>query len=284
MHVPTTGVDYAAALEATGQLAEARALGLDIARMPVRPGEPEAFAEARATASALAERLSPRIPAVVVTVKGLAAGVEPSMTLDGAAVPSGAIGLPRKTNPGTRVIAVSAPGYLPVEKKVDLTEGQTLQVEIVLKPGGPPVTPGVVAVVTPGQVIVPPDDSDRPKRGVPAWAWVSGGVGLVALGVGAYFVADYLSVKSLVSTDCPNNTCGSKIYASDNLPDQLTRWNRDLGAFVGLGAVGVVAVTVAIVGIARTPRARKAVDAHVVPSFAPFITPTAGGGAITGTF
>jgi hypothetical protein len=293
MHVPTTGLDYAAALEATGQLVEARTIALDVNRMAPRPGEPEAFAEARASAAAIADRLAARIPSVVVTVKGLPAGVDPTMTLDGAPVPTAAIGLPRKANPGTRVIVVSAPGYVTVERKVDLPEAQTVPVEIALKPapGAAVTTPatGGVTVLVPGAGA--DDGRDRPfARRVPTWAWVSGGLGVVALGVSVGFAVDWAGAQSVVSNDCPNNVCNLSAHPNDDLRDQAARWNRDVGVFAGLGIVGAAAITVGIVGIARTPRARRSTGYHggdpqaAGVDFVPFFTPGAGGGAFTGAF
>ena len=270
MNVPTTGLDYALALEAVGQLIEARGVALAVTRMPPRMGEPEAFADARASATVLAERIATRVAAVVITVKGLPAGVEPTLTLDGAPVPAATIGLPRKVDPGAHVIAASAPGFVTLEKRVELREAATVPVELTLKPGvsvplikAPPPASGQLAV-RPSPPPPPPDEPPPPPppRHVPAWAWVSGAVGIAALGTGAYFAVDYTKVRSAVTTACPNNTCVG------HLPDQLSHWNRDLGLFIGLGAVGVVAVATAVGGIASKSQPRSP-SAMVAPWFAP---------------
>ncbi len=281
MHVPTTGMDYAAALEATGQFVEARVIALEVNRFPQTPGEPEAFADARVKAAGIAERLEKRIATIVVTLKGLPPDAEFEWTLDGEAIPPAAIGLPRKANPGTRTIVVKAPGFLTVEKKVTLAEAQTVPIEITLVPDGHPPLKKVGPGTGPGGQ--PVDDPSQYK--VPTWAWVSGGVGVVALGVGAYFLADYVSVSGKVGSDCPNNIC-PKTIPNGSEQSNLDTWNRDVGAAIGLGAVGVTAVTIGIVGIARTKHAPKQPpktgSVHV--DFAPWMGPGLGGGALTGTF
>jgi hypothetical protein len=302
MNVPTTGLDYALALEALGQLIEARSVALAVTRLPPRMGEPEAFADARASATVLAERLATRVATVVITVKGLPAGVEPTLTLDGAPLPAATIGLPRKVDPGAHVIAASAPGFATAEKRVELRETATLPVELTLQSGVPGVKgpPGVTQAPTTRGTRAPSspvadEPPPPPPRRVPTWAWVSGGAGVVALGASIGFAVDYGNVRSAVTSACPNDTC------QGHLPAQLGHWNRDLGLFVGLGAVSVAALATALVGVVRKPGAPQvsAVSAMFSPWLAP---PTAGhasghasehasehdggaaGGAFTGAF
>ncbi len=225
MNVPTTGLDYARALEGLGQLIEARAVVLAVTRLPARNGEPEAFADARVAAAALADRLATRIASVVVALKGLPPGVEPKITLDGAPVPAATLGLPRKVDPGAHVVSASAPGFTTMQKRVELRDGETLPVELVLfklddtAPAPPAPAPGPRRVVA----LPPPAASASPEetRRVPAWAWITGGIGVAALGAGAGFAVDYASVRSAVTTACPGDVC------QGHLPEQYGHWNRD---------------------------------------------------------
>jgi hypothetical protein len=267
MHVPTTGLDYALALEATGQLVEARTLSLDISRIPEKPGEPEAFHDARTRAAEFATKLEARIPAVVVTLKGLPPNVEPTVTIDGAAVPAAALGLPRKVNPGAHVLKVTAPGFFPVQKKFELKESA-------------PPAPLEVALVSNGQASGPSPGGETPApapKPVPAWAWAAGGIGLVGLGVGIGFGADYAKVKSKVGSDCPSNACTPTNFTAANA--LKSQWNRDVGVMAGGLAVGVVGVSVAVAGIVRSRRVERATT-----GFAPWVMPGAGGFAATGAF
>jgi hypothetical protein len=76
MGVPTTGLDLARGVAAQGRLIEARAVALEVTRIPAAPKEPEAFANARVTAEKLAEALSARIPALVIAGGGAGLAVE----------------------------------------------------------------------------------------------------------------------------------------------------------------------------------------------------------------
>jgi hypothetical protein len=261
MHVPTTGFDYATGLAANGRLVEARVLALEVARMPPQPGEPEAFADARVSAAALAERLAERIPAVVITLKGLPPAAEPSVAIDGAPVPAATLGLQRKVDPGVHVITATAPGFAAAEQRVELAEKATVTVELTLAPGGSASGP------------TPP--SSRGK--VPGWAWLSGGIGLAALGASIGFAVDYANVRSTIARDCPGDVCDPQKYVADHLSDQPARWNRDLGLFIGLGALGVGTATAAVIGIARPRR-----DTPRAISFSPWVAAHAAGLAFTG--
>jgi hypothetical protein len=279
MHVPTTGLDYAQVLEMTGQFVEARSVALEVTRIPAKDNESDAFRDARAAAAALADKLEPRIPSVVINVKGAPNGVEPQVTLDGAAVNVAALGLPRKVNPGTHVLVVAAPGFVRAEKRFILPEG------------GAPFPVEVALVPEAKAVVVPVTPQGKPP--IPTWAWVAGGVGVVGLGVGIGFAVDYGSVKSKVSSDCPSNACNpSNFTAATALK---SRWNRDVGVMgAGLG-VGVVGLAAAVYGIVVRPGARPATTGELVPSslpsrvpslasVTPWLGPGTGGVAATGAF
>jgi hypothetical protein len=164
--------------------------------------------------------------------------VESKVTLDGAPLPPATLGLPRKLDPGAHVLVANAPGFLPAEQRVEIAETAKATVELTLT----------------ADATQPVPTQPKPAGRVPGWVWVSGGVGLAALGASAAFAVDYANVRGLISRDCPDNLCDPQKYVADHLPDQRVRWNRDLGLFIGLGAVGVGTVTAAVIGIARPRR------------------------------
>lgn len=224
MGVTTTGLDLARGLVALGRLIEARTVALEVTRIPAAPKEPEAYRKARAAAATLAAELAERIPALVIGASGPAEG-EARVTVDGVAVPAEALGLPWKVDPGEHVVAAAAAGFRGERRTVQAPEGATVRVLLSLSAEA------------------------APEREIPAWAWVSGGVGVVALGVGAVFAVDYTSVRGTVDKDCPGGMCDLAQY-DDGAADALeARWNRDLGLAVGLGAVGLAGIGVAIYGI-----------------------------------
>jgi hypothetical protein len=241
MGVPTTGLDLARGLVALGRLIEARNVALDVTRSPEAPSEPEAFTRARIAAAKLAEELAARIPALVIEVSGPRGG-EAEVTVDGAAVPPEALGLLWKVDPGEHAVEAAAAGFRRERRTVRAQEGTTVSVKLTLSPG------------------------DATGGGIPAWAFWSGGAGLVALGFGVGFAVDHASVRSTVAEDCPRNLCARY---DDAAADALeARWNRDIGLAVGLGAVGLAGIGAAVYGIVTAGTSTPA-GAAITPWFAP---------------
>ena len=143
---PITGINLAEAYEAVGSLVEARETCLSILRISVQPNETQRSTEAREQARALAKRLEPRIPSVVVAVTGLEPGVAPKVVIDGHELPPAAVGLVRKVNPGKHEVVANAPGYYEARESFSVKEAERTNVELTLQkapPGAlPPPLPG----------------------------------------------------------------------------------------------------------------------------------------------
>lgn len=272
MGVPTTGLDLARALEKLGKLVEARATALEVTRIPAKKREPQAFTEARPEAQELAEKLEARIPALELKIEGPPADAL-EVKVDGEAVPASALSFPRKVNPGSHTVEASAAGWKSASREVSADEGQTIPVELTLEALPKELAPAQPA---PDGPTPPPETS----RDTPVWAWVAGGVGLAALGVGGYFAYDYISVRGDVEDACPGDVCTPGTYSADEVEGLRSRWNRDLGLAIGLGAAGLAGVGVAIVGIVTAPEKTEAAEA----GFTPWASPTGFGATYRGAF
>lgn len=145
MGVPTTGIAVARALEALGDLIEARDVALQVARIPVTPNEPRPFAAARTDAESLADKLASKIATVKVEVSGVPAGTAVRLTIDGVAIPPEAASLPRKVNPGKRTVSASAPGFATATQELTLKPGATVEAKLALSPGNSTNAPGAGA-------------------------------------------------------------------------------------------------------------------------------------------
>lgn len=266
MGVPTTGLDLAKGLVAQGKLIEARTVALEVSRMPPDAREPAAFVKARAASGKLAEELAGRIPAMVIAVKA-PPGVAAQVMVDGTAVPPEALGLPWKVNPGEHVVAVAAAGFKVKRRTVSVAERESVKIELELVPevAAPAATPTVSAAkresaraaVAPGEAGANGGSAgEEGGKRIPTWAWVSGGAGLAAIGVGVAFAVDHASVRSTVSGDCPEDLCDWQRYELAEADALEGRWNRSLGLAIGLGAAGLVGVGAAVVGIVTAPGER----------------------------
>jgi hypothetical protein len=217
------------------------------------------------------------IVAVRVTVDGQTAAEK----LDGKAI---------SLDPGEHVVRFEMASATTIEQKVLIRQGEknrrlsasfkkALPLPLPPQPlTAPPAKPTVLAA--PETPVVP---TPSPRRGgVPVWAWVSGGAGVVALGVSAGFGASALSAHSKLVTACggdparcPKSTEGE----TRPLADQRT---LDRNVFLGLAAAGVVGISAAMIGIATAPS--KASTPRTSFLFAPYGSPSGGGLALQGQF
>jgi hypothetical protein len=132
MQVPTTGIAVARVLVRMRQLVEARDMALQVARIPVEPGEHPVFGEAREEAQRLAAELEPRIPSVRVQLRGNVPVAGVTVTIDGKELPRVAALLPRKVNPGRVFITVRGEGIPTATKEVLVEEREAREVEVEL--------------------------------------------------------------------------------------------------------------------------------------------------------
>lgn len=205
-----------------------------------------------------------RLPRLRLVVEDAPAGL--AVTRDGEPVPDSALGEAVLIDPGPHEIKASAPGHRPVRRTIELAEGETET---------------VILKLAPARVEATDPTRDAPRRqGAPAWAWATGGVGLGLVGASLYFLADRQAAIADLKAHCREVTGGTYCAPDYDFAADNARKNRDLGLFIGLGGVGLAAVTAAIVVIARSHKrgARRGTTAT------PWLTPSAGGLAVAGRF
>ena len=99
--------------------------------------------------------------------------------------------------PGPHTIKLTAPGRLPTQKAIDVAfaSRQTVSADLDLEPSAPPPPPPpVAAAVPPPPTPAPPPGPVEPRSQLPAY--VTGGLAIVAAGVGTVFGIMALSDKS----------------------------------------------------------------------------------------
>ncbi|MDI1477424.1 hypothetical protein [Polyangium sp. y55x31] len=202
-------------------------------------------------------KIEPRLAHVELVVTTRPEGLE--VARDGIRLPLAALGETIPLDPGKHTFEASAPGHEKIEKNLELAEGQKATVELALVP----------ASAAPKK---PPPPLDKPKPppasgGVPAWAYVAGGLGLAAVGAGVYFRFDQMAAEERIQTNCPGTppVCDpTKEYRPD---EDNARKDRSFYLFVGLTAAGAAGIGAAVFGIARGLSQKKpqAQSLHVVP-------------------
>lgn len=236
------------------------------------------------------------LPTVVFTAKN-AAGADTlavRVTVDGQPVTERLDGKAVALDPGEHVVRFEMAGAEAVEQKVMIQQGEKNRKLAASFPKAPPsplpvpppVAPPPKVLATQKPVDVPnPVDAPQPalrSGGVPVWAWISGGLGVVALGVGAGFGVSALKAQSELTSKCG----GDASHCPDSLAAETdplaARRNLDRNVFIGLEAAAAVGITIAIIGIVGAPSRASSPRKSVV--WSPFASPFGGGLEMQGQF
>src|SRR5688572_18180165 len=133
-NTPLTGIELCRTHAALNQPVEAREVCLGVARIPPLAQETPRSQEARNEAGRIAEEQRPRIAALRLKITGVPAGREPTVTVDGVAVPAAALGEPRAVNPGTHVVTARVGTGAETRATLDAREGETKDLELAVQP------------------------------------------------------------------------------------------------------------------------------------------------------
>lgn len=228
MRVPTTGIEVARTYARTGKLVEARDTALEVLRIPVAPDEPQPFKQAREAADRLARELARQIPLLTIEIVPTNALQDALLTVDTRPIPLATVGLPYSLNPTEHRVQVTAQGYVPLEQRVTLTQGErkVLRLELqvaanTLQASQRPGADGKLGTAThtsknvnaPTAPILQPT-RDKSRVTWPIWLGISvGGAGLI---VG--------TVAGLVSLDRARD---AKAYCEGNQCSQGAKDDRD---------------------------------------------------------
>jgi hypothetical protein len=227
---------------------------------------------------------------LTITIKGPA---QPSVTLDGATLPTAALGVERPVNPGQHVAHVTAQGWTEQEKRFAVADGGNSAVTIELQPA--PASDQAQAAVAPATPSAPATTGTPAPTGGPttndagrahassgsgrktlAWTGIAvGGAGIVAgLVTGGLAMG---SRSSASSSPCANGPCDSGALAS---------YQSDRNNFYSLAQISTIAFIAGgvlggagVVLLVTSPSAEHSTSTAWVT---PFVGPTQAG--VTGRF
>lgn len=224
MGVPTTGLDLGRTQKDLGMFVEARATLLEAARFPEKAGEPLPFKRARKEAKQLADEIAPHLATLTISVPSGA-----KVTMDDAELSPTSLGVPLKVNPGKHEIVASTSSD---EKRssVDLHEGEQKTVELHVNdeaPAPPPVARDTRA-------------PEKPERRTSSLVYVGAVVAGVGALAGSITGVMAFSVKSDVSSRCPDNQCPPSTYADIDRGETYGTISTVSFAVAGVGAVLLV--------------------------------------------
>jgi hypothetical protein len=246
-------------LEQSGKLASAFAALHDAVDVARRTGDTRA-----ANADERANKLRSRLSYLTIEVPQARRLPALSVERDGFRLGSSGWGVPTPVDPGKHVISVSAYGYRTWQTIVDVQgEGSLPYVEVPLlqklsddSKAPAAVARGVVEPVSPAPAVVAPAAKVMPRPAPPSAAplavpsrlsptrvaaLTAGGVGVVSLGVGVYFLSSKNRTLSERDGICPSGKeCapGTNAHLGD-LTRQATDQQRAAIAFLALGGAAV---------------------------------------------
>jgi hypothetical protein len=266
VHAPTLLLGLARAQVGSGKLVEAQENYNRIIREGVAPNSPKSWSKAVDDANKEVGAISARIPWVTISVLGPSS---PEVVIDSTPVPHASLGVKRAINPGTHKVKVSAEGYLPQEKTITLTEGQSLTVNIELEqaPEAPaPAEKKIAATAADTNLAEPTGEWHR------TLAYVAFGVGGASLIVGGVAGGLAIAKHSELEKECAAGTCA--LSQQPNVDSY-----RRLGTIADVGfIVGGVGLATGIVLLVTKPKS--------TPTSAAYWTPYVGlgGAGVKGAF
>jgi PEGA domain len=256
VHAPTLLLGLARAQVGATKLVEAQENYNRIIREGVAPGAPKSWSKAVDDANKEVGAISPRIPWVTITVLGPSS---PDVVIDSTPVPAASLGVKRAINPGTHKVRVSAEGYLPQEKSIVLTEGQSLNVNIELEQA-PESAPPPDKKASPAAVAVDTGAGSGGGEWRRTVAYVAFGVGGASLIVGGVAGGLAIAKHSQIADQCPDpGACSSSLRSSiDNY--------RRLGTIADVGfIVGGIGVAAGVVLLVTQPKDTTVGGTQVTP-------------------
>jgi hypothetical protein len=207
--------------------------------------------ERQATRATLArkqrEKLGPELPMLTLS---LPPGT-PSRTViarDGAPIPRAALGRAIPVDPGEHVLTTQLPGGEVWRRSITVARGEKKEVTLHVKQagysdGGLDTAPRARAAASEQAAPSPPAPGPSKRR---VAAYVTGGVGLAGLAVGAVLGGLTLAQKGTVEGNCAP-AVGSTVACNDAGFDAAQKANRfGLGSTVAFGVGGAAVVTAAL--------------------------------------
>lgn len=210
--VPTITVQHGRALERLGRWVDAIATYQRAANAEIKPSSPWQHRTAKADATKALAELAPRIPSLKIVVRQRPPGSE--VLIDGRQIPS--IDEPVLVDPGKHVVEARSPDGEEARGTVEVQEGGTQTVELVL---------------TPKKF----ETREDPLWDILAWSGVAFGGACLVTSLGTGVAAGV--AKGELDASCPAGRCGPDDWDKVDRYDGL-RYTAGVTLFVGLAFAG----------------------------------------------
>jgi hypothetical protein len=196
----------------------------------------------QADCSTWLEQVQASLPTVVPFATDAAGNGVPGVkvAMDGKLLLEKIEGRSLEVNPGTHTFTFESPDGTNVDKTVVIGEGQkeTRVAAVVVKPSDTPA-PTLTPALSPSPAPAPTPDSGPPWKTI---GLVTGGVGVVGLGIGAVFGLMASSKKS--DAGCASNGACPSQDGVNKLNDSLSAGNLSTVFFIAGGVLAAAGVTI----------------------------------------
>ena len=237
----TIAVGIARADVGLGRLVAAHERYQAIVREGVPAGANDALRKAVADAGAELTALKPRIPALIVRVRGV---TDAKLTLDGEGYPDAAVGIRRSIDPGKHVVRAMRDGAKPAERRFEVIEGGTAEVELELALELRADLPAPMAQ-KPAPTKPPPSSSFAFWSPTRIAGFGVAGIGAASLIGSAVSGGLYWRARSTVDSNCRGTACSPKGLEAASSAKTLGLVNT-VTFFGGLAASGVGVVLIVV--------------------------------------
>lgn len=206
----------------------------------------EAFVE---SATRFADAIEPKLSKLTIHYSGNGAV---DVSLDGTPLPAASLGTALPVDPGDHQVEASATGFHTWRGSVAVGSSAA-QASLSI----PPLAPAPVAVPEPlaTQPSPAPSERDAPESegGIPVWAWIVGGVGVVCLGLSAGFIADTVGVGAEIDEACGDDRQTCPPLDEYDFESSFAREERSTAFAAGFGIAAGLGIGAGIIGIALAP-------------------------------
>lgn len=229
VHAPTLLVDLGRSYVGLGRLVMAHEAFQQVMREGVPADAPAPWRRALAVAREEDAKIEPRLAWVTIRVDGAS---QPRLTLDGEHLPLASVGVRRAVDPGRRTVVAEADGFLSASKVIELREGETGELTLVLEPDPNHELPSRPALERKVIVVQAAPSTGRTP------AYVAYGVGAAGLMLSGVTGVLLLRTRGNLEADCQDGVCPPRA-AGDLSRFPLYGTLAAVGLGVGLAGAGV---------------------------------------------
>lgn len=229
VHAPTLLVDLGRAYVGLGQLVKAHEAFQQVLREGVARDAPVPWRRALLAAQEEDAKVKPRLAWVTIRVEGPS---EPRLKLDDEDLPLASLGVRRAVDPGRRTVVAEAEGFVSKRAVIELGEGETGELAVVLKPDPdyqPPAKPALERKVILVQAVPATDQTP---------AFVTYGIGAAGLLLSGVTGILMLRTRDNLEANCHDGVCPPRV-AGDVSRFPIYGTLAAVGLGVGLAGAGV---------------------------------------------